>query len=239
MFKTLALRGFRGFESYKLTDLAPVNLIAGKNNCGKTSVLEAVQLLASDGHTAALSEIVRRRRAGSYRRRVDISHLFFGHECRSGAQFELSSGDGERNVHAGILALDEVGEEAVLWDPRRVNVRRGEPEPDEDNDPESRAPLTMPEREASVLFVEGNDDLHAIKHLLLRHGVDCRQINVDIKRGAGDVDAGAGAGGVHRVLEAMHTAIMTSAGRSVGFVLDADEVAQDRWLRRAGICGLV
>ena len=136
MFKTLALRGFRGFESYTLTDLAPVNLIVGKNNCGKTSVLEAVQLLASDGHTAALSEIVRRRREGSYRRRVDISHLFFGHECRSGAQFELSSGDGERNVHARILALDEVGEEAVLWDPRRVNVRRGEPEPDEDNDPE-------------------------------------------------------------------------------------------------------
>ena len=94
----------------------------------------------------------------------------------------------------------------------------------------------MPEREASVLFVEGNDDLHAIKHLLLRHGVDCRQINVEIKRGASDADAGAGAGGVHRVLEAMHTAIMTSAGRSVGFVLDADEVAQDRW---RAVCGRI
>ena len=94
----------------------------------------------------------------------------------------------------------------------------------------------MPEREASVLFVEGNDDLHAIKHLLLRHGVDCRQINVEIKRGAGAADAGAGAGGVHRVLEAMDTAIMTSAGRSVGFVLDADEVAQDRW---RAVCGRI
>ena len=54
MLKTLALRGFRGFESYELTDLATVNLIVGKNNCGKTTILEAVELLVSNGHPFAL-----------------------------------------------------------------------------------------------------------------------------------------------------------------------------------------
>ena len=42
MLQTLAIRGFRGFESYRLTNLTRVNLLVGKNNCGKTSVLEAI-----------------------------------------------------------------------------------------------------------------------------------------------------------------------------------------------------
>lgn len=50
MLKTLAISGFRGFKSYKLADLTTVNLIVGKNNSGKTSVLEAIDLLASGGH---------------------------------------------------------------------------------------------------------------------------------------------------------------------------------------------
>lgn len=61
MLKTLALQGFRGFESYTLTDLATVNLIVGKNNCGKTTVLEAVYLLAADGDPEAFYHIAARR----------------------------------------------------------------------------------------------------------------------------------------------------------------------------------
>ena len=49
MLETLAIRGFRGFESYRLTDLARVNLVVGKNNCGKTSVLEVIELLIAGG----------------------------------------------------------------------------------------------------------------------------------------------------------------------------------------------
>ncbi len=45
MLNTLPLNGFRGFESYRLSGLARVNLLVGKNNSGKTSTLEAVELL--------------------------------------------------------------------------------------------------------------------------------------------------------------------------------------------------
>lgn len=47
MLNILTLHGFRGFESYRLGGLARVNLLVGKNNSGKTSMLEAVELLVS------------------------------------------------------------------------------------------------------------------------------------------------------------------------------------------------
>ena len=85
----------------------------------------------------------------------------------------------------------------------------------------------MPAPEASDLWVEGKDDQHAIKHLLQRHGVDFDHISVQVRTPAGN---GADtAGGHHEVLQAIQPAIMASTGRSVGFVLDADEVTQDRW----------
>jgi len=45
--------GFRGFEQFELSNLRPVNLLVGKNNCGKTSILEAVDLLLSRGDPIA------------------------------------------------------------------------------------------------------------------------------------------------------------------------------------------
>ena len=85
----------------------------------------------------------------------------------------------------------------------------------------------MPQEEASILWVEGKNDLHAVRHLLSRHGVDWEHIPVDILTPGDPEDEPAG--GRDPLLEGMQTAVMTSTGRSAGFVLDADEVAQDRW----------
>ena len=45
MLRALTIKNFRGFRELKIEPLARVNLIAGKNNVGKTSVLEALYLL--------------------------------------------------------------------------------------------------------------------------------------------------------------------------------------------------
>ena len=45
MLGNLQLDGFRGFETYSLNELTRVTLLVGKNNCGKTSILEATQFL--------------------------------------------------------------------------------------------------------------------------------------------------------------------------------------------------
>ena len=137
MLKSLALRGFRAFESYELAELTTVNLLVGKNNCGKTSLLEAVELLVSNGHLSVFSEVARRRGEVVVHRsryRANPSHLFFGHTCEPGACFKLSSDDG-RELSATILSLDEVGEDADLWETRRNRERRRELDEDEETEP--------------------------------------------------------------------------------------------------------
>ena len=118
MLQTLAILGFRGFESYQLTDLSRVNVVVGKNNCGKTSVLEAVELLVSGGHPSVfLRSNARRRGAGLGEASSDVSHMFFGHKCGPGASFSLSSDDTGRTLSVTTLSLEEIGDEAEAWFP--------------------------------------------------------------------------------------------------------------------------
>ncbi len=48
MLTSLHIKNFRGFRDLKIDSLARVNLIAGKNNVGKTGILEAIYLLLSN-----------------------------------------------------------------------------------------------------------------------------------------------------------------------------------------------
>lgn len=61
MLKSLRVENFRGFEELAVDELSRVNLIVGKNNVGKTALLEAVHLLTAVGDVAAL------RRVNEYR----------------------------------------------------------------------------------------------------------------------------------------------------------------------------
>jgi AAA15 family ATPase/GTPase len=45
MYKSFKIKNFRCFEELELNELAEVNLIAGKNNVGKTALLEALLTL--------------------------------------------------------------------------------------------------------------------------------------------------------------------------------------------------
>ena len=133
MLKTLALRGFRGFESCSLNDLATVNLIVGKNDCGKTTVLEAVYLLATDGDPEAFYHIAARRNQLNQRMlsltsgrpifEVSVSPLLYGHACHPGSRFELSSEDAYRELSTKILSLNEI-DGAELRDVRRTAAQQ-------------------------------------------------------------------------------------------------------------------
>ena len=48
MYKTFRVKNFRCFKDLQINDLGRVNLIAGKNNTGKTALLEAMYILAGD-----------------------------------------------------------------------------------------------------------------------------------------------------------------------------------------------
>ena len=61
MLKRLQIRNFRGFNALEIDQLSGINLIAGKNNSGKTSLLETIFLLsgAGDARQATNVNVVR------------------------------------------------------------------------------------------------------------------------------------------------------------------------------------
>ncbi len=72
---SLAIEGFRGVDSLTLPILGRVNLFAGKNGIGKTTVLEAVQLYASRGNEDVVHEIVKKREEFDLSAMQDIDDL--------------------------------------------------------------------------------------------------------------------------------------------------------------------
>ena len=50
MFESLRIRNYRVFSDLEIGDLSRINLIGGKNNSGKTSLLEAIFLLSAGGN---------------------------------------------------------------------------------------------------------------------------------------------------------------------------------------------
>lgn len=54
MYKTFRVKNFRCFRDLQINDLGRVNLIAGKNNTGKTALMEAIYLLAGDLESNAM-----------------------------------------------------------------------------------------------------------------------------------------------------------------------------------------
>lgn len=63
MLKRLQIQNFRGFNALEINQLSGINLIAGKNNSGKTSLLEAIFLLAGGGNAqlAVNANVIRGR----------------------------------------------------------------------------------------------------------------------------------------------------------------------------------
>ena len=57
-YPDLTIRGFRGIKELTLPKLGRVNLLAGKNNTGKSSVLEALLLHAQNGSPEVIKEIL-------------------------------------------------------------------------------------------------------------------------------------------------------------------------------------
>lgn len=61
MLQDLHIRGFKGFRDLQLTDLSRVMLVGGKNNVGKTSLLEAIFLFYNIVDPRTLFDHLRRR----------------------------------------------------------------------------------------------------------------------------------------------------------------------------------
>lgn len=125
MLGSIELVNYRGFKYYRLARLSRVNLLVGKNNCGKTSVLEAVHLVASGGDPWVLISTALQRGEviflgedrERYRRNAypDISHFFHGHQFGPDAYFSVRTDDGLGGLTVRVLNVADLEEQATLF----------------------------------------------------------------------------------------------------------------------------
>ncbi len=88
MLQSLKIEGFRGFQNFEMANLGQINLLVGKNNSGKTSILEAIQFLSVQNNLDIFLETISYRGEFAWlenklagRTKVfEICHLFPGHE---------------------------------------------------------------------------------------------------------------------------------------------------------------
>lgn len=58
LIQNIEIKGFRGFKSLTVPKFGKVNLITGRNNAGKSSLLEAIRILVTHGSLNTLHEIL-------------------------------------------------------------------------------------------------------------------------------------------------------------------------------------
>jgi ABC-type phosphonate transport system ATPase subunit len=126
MLKSIEFENYRGFNHYRLANLARVNLLVGKNNCGKTSVLDAIHLLASGGDPSVLYRMAYQRgemlsveedEERSKSRRTyfaDVSHFFNGHDLREGSFFRIATANDLGAITVNVVA-NEPSEQRRLF----------------------------------------------------------------------------------------------------------------------------
>ena len=79
MYKSFRVKNFRCFKDLQINDLGRVNLIAGKNNTGKTALMEAISVLTSPLSPQSLYDLQEARgiRNSNRYRRECWQNLFF------------------------------------------------------------------------------------------------------------------------------------------------------------------
>lgn len=95
-YSSLTIHHFRGIESLTLSDLGQVNLLVGRNNCGKTSVLEALFLLSGMSNPR-LPITVNNLRDLILQSDEDFRTLFHGMDIDNPVAFE-SEGENARKL---------------------------------------------------------------------------------------------------------------------------------------------
>jgi AAA15 family ATPase/GTPase len=104
MLKSLKIKNFRCFEEFDLPQLGRVNLLVGKNNSGKTSILEAIHVLRSPNSMKSFWDIINYR--GEYywsekenRELLSLGNFFIGYQVKDNIIIEiLGVDDGNKRM---------------------------------------------------------------------------------------------------------------------------------------------
>jgi hypothetical protein len=135
MLTRVEIKNYRGFESYEIQGLSRVNLLVGKNNSGKTALLEGIQFLTSGGDPAVLAEVAEKRGEIILRRseppgypgrafEIDIAHFFHGHTFDIDSSFTIAGDNGYYPVTVKTFLKKNDGATGATGsqDPERANA---------------------------------------------------------------------------------------------------------------------
>ena len=125
-FSTIRIGAYRGISGVSLSGLRRINLIAGVNNAGKTSVLEAVHLLSHQNDETALLDAMRWR--GRWEGPPDPNWLVDQIPARiriSGDFDQIESNTAEVDVQRRDQVDDRIGDQASFLTTYRIESRYG------------------------------------------------------------------------------------------------------------------
>jgi AAA15 family ATPase/GTPase len=131
MLKSLKIKNFRCFEEFTLPQLGRVNLLVGKNNSGKTSILEALHILNSPSSVKPFLDIVECRGEYSSREKdiskmpFNASHFFFGRRMQNRSCFEID-GITDRNASIKFSFLIANNPEPLMEKINRLKISQPE-----------------------------------------------------------------------------------------------------------------
>ncbi len=127
---SLEIKNFRSLRSLTLPDLGRINLLVGKNNSGKTSVLESLRVMSSGGAIKTLLELAVEREDqnmsedsdgyGSMKRA--ISGIFTGHEIDN-REIRIGDFSGSTNLslkRVQYLYLSDENSESISTGRRQI-----------------------------------------------------------------------------------------------------------------------
>ena len=129
MLDSLRITGFRAFPELTVPRVGRVNLVVGKNNVGKTTLLEAVHLHASGRNVFAAAKRMLKRRdeyLGEDLSAVDLERLFHQRNGTRSDTFSIANRDGRDQL--------EVARTWAWWDhadPQAQQPRTGDEPPPE------------------------------------------------------------------------------------------------------------
>lgn len=88
IIEKLNFKNFKCFEELSVENIKRINLIGGKNNIGKTSLMEGIELIVSSSDSIDLSfniyEMIKRRQANSERNRYFELDFIFENSSKVG-----------------------------------------------------------------------------------------------------------------------------------------------------------
>lgn len=133
MLDSFQISNFRLFQHLKVERLNRVNLIVGRNNSGKSTFLEAVELYASNADPTVLLDLVESRQETWFSEAQprlhnstgnSVRHLFFGHKLPQVGEQGILLGEVSSNtkLHIGAAAYQNKNDNDDEGTLRKIRV---------------------------------------------------------------------------------------------------------------------